>query len=280
MPSAPWRSQRRRSESRPTLAVSATRWPSRVSAGRAASASRCSTATRVALLRALVLRDAASLVGRRGRPCRCRRRRSRARPGAPPRGCPRRRSPRGSRARARRSRRARWGRRAPSRTPPTFSVSSVREVRGQQVRGHHDRAVGERRVVVAHAEQLRHHAAGRRPRRRRRARGSTGPRCASNMRAVGVGDHARSACEARCRSRRTSSSSRRDEALVLEDLDVRVEDRREVGAEALADVVAHVVELAQRALERAARDRAAPASAVGVRRVLDALEVERGRSRK
>ena len=43
----------------------------------------------------------------------------------------------------------------------------------------------------------------------------------------------------------------RDEALVLEDLDVGVEDRRELGTEALAHLVADVVELAPRRLEGA-----------------------------
>ena len=57
---------------------------------------------------------------------------------------------------------------------------------------------------------------------------------------------------------------------------MRVEDRRELGPEALADVLAHVVELAARLVRARAADRAAPARASPAGRVLDAREVERG----
>jgi hypothetical protein len=144
-----------------------------------------------------------------------------------------------------------------------------REVCGQQVRGHHDRAFAERQVVVAHADQARDHALADVL--------HVGPTLAEVRildRREGVrvlGHHAADGLEGVAAAPGLVLETPH-QPLVLEDLDVRVEDGREVGAEAVADVVAHVVQLAQRAFERAAQVLQL-AAGLGIRSILDLVEV-------
>ena len=146
-----------------------------------------------------------------------------------------------------------------------------REVAGQHVVGDHDRAALERRAHVAIAEQLLHHAPAD-VLDVHHAVAEVGVLDPAERLAVGA-EHVDERA-ARIAGVVHRLAQLRHEALVLEDLDVGVEDRREVGAEAVAQLFAVVVEVAAHDLDRLEQ---IALFRVGARprRVLEHREVER-----
>ena len=149
----------------------------------------------------------------------------------------------------------------------------TREVPGQDVVCHHDRALGHRIQVVAHAEQALHHPA---PHVLDVVGALAEIRVLDALERAPVGAEHVAQREQGVARLLHFRGELRDEALVLEDLDVGVEHRREVGPEARLHVIAGVVELAAGLVERLEQV-ALLARGVGARRVLERPEIERGR---
>ena len=147
-----------------------------------------------------------------------------------------------------------------------------REVPGQDEVRHHDRALGHRIQVVANPEQALHHPA---PHVLDVVGALAEVRVLDALEGAPIGAQHVAQREQGIARLLHLGGELRDEALVLEDLDVGMEDRREVGPEARLHVLAGVVELAARLVERL-QQVALLARRIGARRVLELREVERG----